>query len=91
MRYAAHYRPTHLPGATPAGQRRSPGTRAATVGKIHPTVRYRRGGLTLWAARAAALIVGTDLVHASPTPLRSHGSLSMNRALMAAGLVDRSR
>ena len=25
----------------------------------------------------------------SPVPLRSHGSLSMNRALMAAGLVDR--
>lgn len=25
----------------------------------------------------------------SSTPLRSHGSLSMNRALMAAGLVDR--
>src|SRR5207244_7856179 len=24
-----------------------------------------------------------------PVPLRSHGSLSMNRALMAAGLVDR--
>ena len=24
-------------------------------------------------------------------PLRSHGSLSMNRALMAAGLVDRCR
>jgi dihydrofolate reductase len=25
----------------------------------------------------------------SDVPLRSHGSLSMNRALMAAGLVDR--
>ena len=25
----------------------------------------------------------------SQVPLRSHGSLSMNRALMAAGLVDR--
>ena len=25
----------------------------------------------------------------SPVPLRSHGSLSMNRSLMAAGLVDR--
>jgi len=25
----------------------------------------------------------------SPVPLRSHGSLSMNRALLAAGLVDR--
>ncbi|MGW0181554.1 dihydrofolate reductase family protein, partial [Nocardia sp. NPDC003345] len=27
----------------------------------------------------------------SDIPLRSHGSLSMNRALMAAGLVDRVR
>lgn len=26
---------------------------------------------------------------ASPVPLRSHGSISMNRALLAAGLVDR--
>ena len=25
----------------------------------------------------------------SPVPLRSHGSISMNRALLAAGLVDR--
>ena len=25
----------------------------------------------------------------SPLPLRSHGSISMNRALLAAGLVDR--
>jgi dihydrofolate reductase len=25
----------------------------------------------------------------SPAPLRSHGSISMNRALLAAGLVDR--
>jgi dihydrofolate reductase len=34
-----------------------------------------------------------DVVHRlkaeSEVPLRSHGSLSMNRALMAAGLVDR--
>jgi dihydrofolate reductase len=29
------------------------------------------------------------LKEASEVPLRSHGSLSMNRALMAAGLVDR--
>ena len=43
-----------------------------------------------------AAIVRGDAVEAvarlkqqSDVPLRSHGSLSMNRALMAAGLVDR--
>ena len=30
-----------------------------------------------------------SLKEESEVPLRSHGSLSMNRALMAAGLVDR--
>jgi dihydrofolate reductase len=30
-----------------------------------------------------------DSTEESEVPLRSHGSLSMNRALMAAGLVDR--
>ncbi|GAA4780687.1 dihydrofolate reductase family protein [Citricoccus nitrophenolicus] len=33
--------------------------------------------------------VVTRLKEESDVPLRSHGSLSMNRALMAAGLVDR--
>ncbi|HET7521430.1 MAG TPA: dihydrofolate reductase family protein [Candidatus Limnocylindria bacterium] len=36
-----------------------------------------------------ALDVVARLKEASQVPLRSHGSLSMNRALMAAGLVDR--
>ena len=36
-----------------------------------------------------AVEVVTRLKAESPVPLRSHGSLSMNRALMAAGLVDR--
>jgi dihydrofolate reductase len=43
-----------------------------------------------------ATVVSDDAVNVvarlkgeSPVPLRSHGSLSMNRALMAAGLVDR--
>lgn len=36
-----------------------------------------------------ALDVVARLKQESPVPLRSHGSLSMNRALMAAGLVDR--
>lgn len=31
----------------------------------------------------------TELRETSAVPLRSHGSLSLNRALMAAGLVDR--
>jgi dihydrofolate reductase len=36
-----------------------------------------------------AIEVVGRLKEESPVPLRSHGSLSMNRALMAAGLVDR--
>ena len=36
-----------------------------------------------------AVEVVTRLKEESDVPLRSHGSLSMNRALMAAGLVDR--
>jgi dihydrofolate reductase len=33
--------------------------------------------------------IGARLKNESAVPLRSHGSLSLNRALMAAGLVDR--
>ena len=36
-----------------------------------------------------AVDVVARLKEESVVPLRSHGSLSMNRALMAAGLVDR--
>jgi dihydrofolate reductase len=36
-----------------------------------------------------AVDVVARLKQESEVPLRSHGSLSMNRALMAAGLVDR--
>ena len=36
-----------------------------------------------------AVTVVTRLKEESEVPLRSHGSLSLNRALMAAGLVDR--
>ncbi|HKH55627.1 MAG TPA: dihydrofolate reductase family protein [Propionibacteriaceae bacterium] len=39
--------------------------------------------------RGDAVDVVTRLKEESDVPLRSHGSLSMNRALMAAGLVDR--
>jgi len=40
-------------------------------------------------ARGDAVDVVARLKQESTVPLRSHGSLSMNRALMAAGLVDR--
>ena len=39
--------------------------------------------------RGDAVDVVSRLKHESKVPLRSHGSLSLNRALMAAGLVDR--
>ena len=44
-------------------------------------------GATL--ARGDAVDVVARLKEESEVPLRSHGSVSMNRALMAAGLVDR--
>ena len=40
-------------------------------------------------ARGDAVDVVARLKDESEVPMRSHGSLSMNRALMAAGLVDR--
>ncbi|WP_194824042.1 dihydrofolate reductase family protein [Nocardia sp. XZ_19_231] len=40
-------------------------------------------------ARGDAVDAVARLKEESAVPLRSHGSLSMNRALMAAGLVDR--
>jgi dihydrofolate reductase len=40
-------------------------------------------------ARGDAVDVAARLKEESEVPLRSHGSLSMNMALMAAGLVDR--
>jgi dihydrofolate reductase len=45
------------------------------------------GGATV--ARGDAVDVVARLKKESEVPLRSHGSLSLNRALMAAGLVDR--
>lgn len=39
--------------------------------------------------RGDAVDVVARLKQESDVPLRSHGSLSMNRALMAAGLIDR--
>ncbi|WP_181274125.1 dihydrofolate reductase family protein [Brevibacterium oceani] len=40
-------------------------------------------------ARGEAADVVAAMKDASDVPIRSHGSLSLNRALMAAGLVDR--
>ena len=40
-------------------------------------------------ASGAAVDVVARLKEESDVPLRSHGSVSMNRSLMAAGLVDR--
>jgi dihydrofolate reductase len=40
-------------------------------------------------AKGDALDVVAQLKNESDVPLRSHGSLAMNRALLAAGLVDR--
>ena len=40
-------------------------------------------------ARGDAVDIVARLKEESDVPLRSHGSLSLNRALMAAGLVDR--
>ena len=40
-------------------------------------------------ARGDAVDVVARLKEDSDVPLRSHGSLSLNRALLAAGLVDR--
>jgi len=45
------------------------------------------GGATV--ASGDAVDVVARLKEESDVPLRSHGSLSLNRALMAAGLVDR--
>jgi len=49
-----------------------------------------------WGKQGPATVAGGDAVDVvarlkeeSDVPLRSHGSLSLNRALMAAGLVDR--
>lgn len=40
-------------------------------------------------AQGDSVEVVSELKESSPLPLRSHGSLAMNRALMAVGLVDR--
>lgn len=46
-------------------------------------------GLDATVVRGDAVEIVARLKEESDVPLRSHGSLSLNRALMAAGLVDR--
>jgi len=59
----------------------------ATV--VSTTLTEPLGWADATVARGDAVDVVARLKEESDVPLRSHGSLSMNRALMAAGLVDR--
>ncbi|MEV0825145.1 dihydrofolate reductase family protein [Nonomuraea rubra] len=59
----------------------------ATV--VSSTLEERFGWPDATIARGDAVDVVARLKEESKVPLRSHGSLSLNRALMAAGLVDR--
>ena len=77
-------------------------TEESEVGVPRVTRRWNNTGTVLWTTLEEPLdwpnatVVSGDAVDVvarlkaeSDVPLRSHGSLSMNRALMAAGLVDR--
>ena len=59
----------------------------ATV--VSTTLQGRLNWPDATVVRGDAVDVVARLKEESGVPLRSHGSLSMNRALMAAGLVDR--
>jgi dihydrofolate reductase len=59
----------------------------ATV--VSTTLEEPLDGPSTTVASGDAVDVVARLKEESGVPLRSHGSLSMNRALMAAGLVDR--
>jgi dihydrofolate reductase len=59
----------------------------ATV--VSTTLEAPLNGLNATIVGGDAVDVVASLKEKSEVPLRSHGSLSMNRALMAAGLVDR--
>ncbi|MFJ3985597.1 dihydrofolate reductase family protein [Streptomyces fungicidicus] len=59
----------------------------ATV--VSTTLRYPLDWPDATLVSGDAVDVVARLKEESDVPLRSHGSLSMNRALMAAGLVDR--
>jgi dihydrofolate reductase len=63
--------------------RRLPATVVSTT--LHEPLDWSHATL----AKGDAVDVVARLKEESQVPLRSHGSVSMNRALMAAGLVDR--
>ena len=56
---------------------------------VSTTLEEPLDGLDATIVSGDAVDVVTRLKEESDVPLRSHGSLAMNRALMAAGLVDR--
>ena len=59
------------------------------VAVVSTTLTGPLDGLDATLASGDAVDVVARLKEESDVPLRSHGSLSVNRALMAAGLVDR--
>jgi dihydrofolate reductase len=67
-------------------QLRQPRHRAAVVSTTLEDPLDWPGGATIVSGDAVDII--GRLKQESKVPLRSHGSLSLNRALMAAGLVD---
>lgn len=81
----------HLPAAADADPD-DPNTRIANlpltvVSSTLGTPLAWPGGATVAAGDAVDIV--TRLKQESSVPLRSHGSLTLNRSLMAAGLVDR--
>jgi dihydrofolate reductase len=56
---------------------------------VSSTVHAPRDWPDVTVVSGDAVDIVARLKEESPVPLRSHGSLSLNRALMAAGLVDR--
>ena len=68
-----------------APTRRWPGQIGGSEGRARAILDWP--GASVVCGDAVDVVAG--LTADSAVPLRSHGSLSMNRALMAAGLVDR--
>ena len=74
-------------GARPLGH---PDEEHAGDGDLEHAGRSRStGSADATVANGDAVDIVTRLKEESELPLRSHGSLSLNRALMAAGLIDR--
>ena len=66
-----------------------PDEEPAGNGRASPTLEGSLDWPDATVVRGDAVDVVARLKEESEVPLRSHGSLSMNRALIAAGLVDR--